>query len=223
MTRTEKGSFGVFIIESMDAESEFDHMLDGEVLSRMLTLCDIPNEYIYIRTIKELIYALELFDKSDFGSLHLSCHGNGDQLALCLERIAYDEFADLAGPHLYRRRLFLSACDIARFELAQHLVPRFWCHSVVGSPDTIEVSKAGVFWSSFYFLIENIAPVEINQAALIPVLVKLTELYQLEMRYFSIIGQKYPSSIDHLREIHLANGRKTFDESKPTLYRNVYR
>ena len=61
---------GVFIIESLDFDNEKENELEGEFISQILHLGDIPSKYYYIRTKKELIKVLEIFEESEFRYLH---------------------------------------------------------------------------------------------------------------------------------------------------------
>lgn len=123
--------YGVFIIESMDDEKEHDNKFNGFVLKEMLELCGIPNYYIYIRTRQEMDYAIELFQQSDFGFLHISCHGSSRGLHLALDDISFEELELIMGPHLKYRRLFLSACEAACFSFAEHFIPKHHCYSLM--------------------------------------------------------------------------------------------
>ena len=131
MTKDKKPKYGVFIIESMDIDNEMDGKLDGLTLKSILDLCDIPNMYFYIRTRIELEYIIEKFKESNFGFLHLACHGNEKGLGFTYDEINFEELESIIGIYMYRRRLFLSACKAARFELAQHFIPKYHCYSVM--------------------------------------------------------------------------------------------
>ena len=119
--------YGVFIIESMDWKDELEGNLDGHALSVILKLSRIPYEYIYVRTRIEFEHAMEFFRKTDFGFLHISCHGNEEGLCLTIDDLNFEELGDIMGPYLKYRRLFLSACHAASFSLAQYFIPRHHC------------------------------------------------------------------------------------------------
>lgn len=219
----EKPKYGVFIIESMDIENEVNGKLDGLALKTILDLCDIPNHYYYIRTKLELENIIQLFADSDYGFLHLACHGNEHELGLTYENIDFDELELIIGHHLYRRRLYLSACKAARFELAQHFVPKYHCYSVIGTPDNIDYDKAAVFWSSFYYLMYAKNQINMPQKDLWPILKNVSRSFEINLNYFSIIGKGSPRSIDHLREFNYASGDKIYDEVKKTDFCDIYR
>lgn len=221
--KNDNPKYGVFIIESMDLDNEKDKKLDGFALKTILDLCDIPNEYFYIRTKLELQKTIELFSNSNFGFLHLACHGNEEGLGLTYEYIYFEELEKIIGKHLYHRRLFLSACKTARFELAQHFIPKHHCYSVIGSPNDIDYDKAAVFWSSFYFLMHEVNKINMPQSDLWPILKNVTKLFNLKLNYYSIIKNSNPKSMNHLREFHYDSGQNIVDIVRKTKFENVYR
>lgn len=223
MKHEEKPQYGVFIIESMDIDNERRAKLDGLALKTILDLCDIPNEYYYIRTKLELEEIIKIYSESDFAFLHIACHGDEQGLSLTYEDIDFDDLEIIIGDHLYRRRLFLSACKATRFELAQHFIPKYNCYSIIGTPDNIDYDKAAVFWSSFYYLMYEINKVNMPQKDLWPILKNVSKSFSLNLNYFSIIGKGSPLSIDHLREFNYVSGKVTLDERKKTEFKNIYR
>jgi hypothetical protein len=218
-----KPIYGVFIIESMDIENELKGNLDGWTLKTILDLCDIKNQYFYIRTKKELENIIEIFDESKFAFLHIACHGSEKSLALTYDELEFDELEEIIGECLYRRRLFLSACKAARFELAEHFIPKHHCLSVIGTPNNIDYDKAAVFWSSFYFLMYELDQISMPRVHLMPILENVSNLFKLDLNYFSIISSISPKSVDHLREFNYNSGIKTLEKVKRTKFRDLNR
>lgn len=220
-----KPKYGVFIIESMDFENELKYKLDGFALKTILDLCDIPNEYFYIRTKLELEYIIDRFKETDYGFLHIACHGSedGSSLSLCYEDIDFDELDSMIGEYMKHRRLFLSACKVARFELAEHFIPKYHCYSVIGSPDDIDYDIAAIFWSSFYYLMYLNDKEQMFQVDILPTLLNITKTFQIKLNYFSIIRDDHPKSINHLREINIENGEKKGDAVRKTEFGNKFR
>jgi hypothetical protein len=215
--------YGVFIIESMDLENEGKGKLDGYALKTILDLCGIKNEYFYIRTKLELAEIILEFEKSELRFLHIACHGNDKELALTFESIDFMEFGRMVGDILYHRRLFLSACQVAVFELAEQFIPRFHTYSIIGTPDDIDYDKAAIFWSSFYYLMYSLDTSQMIQVDILPTLQNVSRLFTVNLNYFSIINDANPKSINHLREIHISNGKILNDKVKLTSYRNQFR
>jgi len=218
-----KPKYGVFIIESMDIKNEVAGKLDGWTLKTILDLCDIENQYYYIRTKKELENIIEIFDESEYAFLHIACHGSEKSLALTYDDIEFEELEQIIGECLYRRRLFLSACKAARFELAEHFIPKHHCFSVIGTPNDIDYDKAAIFWSSFYYLMHELDKIQMPQILLMPILENVSTLFKLKLNYFSIIATNSPKSIDHLRELNYDSGAKILDKVKLTRFRNLHR
>ena len=215
-------AYGVFIIESMDWDNESNGKFDGAALKTILDLCDIPNQYIYIRTRQEFEYAIELFGGTDYGFLHISCHGNEDGICLTIDDILFEDLELIMGPKLKYRRLFLSACKAACFALAEYFIPHHHCYSVMGSADTIDYDKAAIFWSSYYYLMYRDDKQRMWQSNIIPTLENITRTFGEALNYFSIINERHPTSKFSLRELHFQNGSKIFDQIRPTRFENLY-
>lgn len=218
-----EADYGVFIIESMTLDNEKDKKLDGFALKTILELCGIPNEYYYIRTKLELSHVMEKFKESNFLCLHISCHANKDELGLTFDRVNFAELNTIIGKYLFHRRLFLSACELTTFKLAQYFIPHYHCFSVIGSPDAIDYDKAAVFWSSYYYLMYNEDKFLMNQVKIRPILRNITKTFQLKLNYFSIINDAHPNSLTHLREINYENGEEIIDQARETEFINNYR
>ncbi|MEX0965762.1 MAG: hypothetical protein WD077_00865 [Bacteroidia bacterium] len=207
----------------MELEDEKKGNLDGKILKSILDICQIPNTYFYLRTKKEFKHAIKEFQKSNFGFLHISCHGNEEGISTTFDYISFDLLEDIIQEKLSYRRLFLSACEAARFELAQRFIPKYHCYSVVGSPDSIYCDKAAVFWSTFYHLMYESNQKRMPQIEIMPTLANLTKVFKIKLNYYSIIKNSNPKSIDHLREIHYQSGDKEFDKVKSSGSKNIFR
>lgn len=214
--------YGVFIIESMDLTNESKGKLDGYALKQILDLCGVANEYYYIRTKLEFAEIILEFEKSELRFLHIACHGNEKELALTFENINFLELSHLIGDILYHRRLFLSACQVAVFDLAKEFIPRYHAFSIIGTPDDIDYDKAAIFWSSFYYLMYSIDTEQMFQVDILPTLKNVSKLFNVSLNYFSIINKKHPKSINSLREIHISNGKVLNDQVKQTPYSNNF-
>lgn len=219
---SETSEYGVFIIESMDAINERQGNLDGYALKTILDLCGIPNIYYHIRTKLELEEVLKEFETSKFRFLHIACHGNKKELALTYESIEFSELEMILGDYLYHRRLFLSACEVAVFELAQFFIPKYHCFSVIGTPNEITYDKAAIFWSSFYYFMYSNDSTRMVQVDILPTLLKVSEFFNINLNYFSIINDKNPKSINHLNEFTIVAGKKT-NKVRITPFNNQYR
>jgi len=144
----------VFIIESLDLDDEKEHR-EGEVLRRTLALAGKEPIYRYIRTKRELERFLDEFSKSRYRYLHISCHGNEDEACLTFDKIQVAEFGRMVGPHLRRKRLFMSACSVTTANLARAVFNNGGCISLLGPKEKINMDISAVFWPAFYQLMFN--------------------------------------------------------------------
>ncbi|MCK0109549.1 hypothetical protein MWU58_09605 [Flavobacteriaceae bacterium S0825] len=185
MDATDK--YGVFIIETLKLKDEKKGNLDGQVLKDILDLCDIPNEYYYIRTRQELEEIIIEFEASEFRYLHFSCHANDSQIGFTFESLFFSEFEEIIGEYLNNKRVFMSACKASNFEFAKTLIPRTGCTSLIGSPDKINFDKSSVFWSSFYHLMNENDSDRMGQPEIKKVLQSLVNIHNIPINYYSFI------------------------------------
>lgn len=185
-------TYGVFIIESLSLFDE-QKLTDGQILNQILDLFGIPSRYYYLRTAQELEEIIKEFKNSEFRYLHLSCHGDKEQVCLTLDNLFYYELAELVGPYLKSRRLFVSACEVANFNFAKEFIPKHKCFSVIGSPMKIDIPQSAIFWSSFYYLIYEANENKMKQRDLIKVIEKLAQLFKMPINYYSFIKGDYNS------------------------------
>lgn len=209
------GIYGVFIVESLTLAEERRNCLDGYHLKQMLDLMEVPNEYFFFRTKLELAHLAKEFRHSKLRYLHLSCHGNENTIGLALESLCFQEFDDLVGPSLGGKRLFLSACNLARFEFAEWFIPRQGCLSIIGRPDEPSFVESASFWSTFYFLMNKTDSERMTHKTLKEILGKCSATYGIDLNYFSRIPLKKKGSTTHLREIRFHSGEDSDEEFKP--------
>src|SRR5271165_697084 len=126
-----KTKFALSIIESLDFEDEQDR-LEGQILRNILRLSGNQVDYIYIRTWKEAQVAFTRFYDSHNRYLHISCHGSSDTIALTLENVRFQLFGDKISNYLKDRRLFFSACEVVNDDLADAIMQRSRCYSLIG-------------------------------------------------------------------------------------------
>ncbi len=173
---------GVFIIESVTFEEEEENQLEGEFISQILHLSNIPSKYYFIRTEKELVEILKIFDKSNYRYLHISSHGNSTSLDLALDDIKFKRLAEILNPYLDYKRLFISACSTVNESLAKQIFKNKKCYSVIGPKKDIYFSDAAIFWASFYHLILEDDKMRYNN--LQSKISKLSKLYKVPMNYY---------------------------------------
>ena len=144
---------GVFIIESLRFKDEKVKRFEGQILRDVLTLSGKEVEYCYVRTWKELTDDIfQRFYDSGLRYLHLSCHGNPRHVCLTLDDVPFEEFGEEIQHYLYKRRLFVSACEVVNERFSKAVNPNDECYSVIGPRDEIRFDDATVIWTSFYHL-----------------------------------------------------------------------
>ena len=155
MTSRSKTIFSLFIIESLEFRDEQKLRFEGKLLTDILRMSrqGIEVEYLYIRTHKELSVALKRFRRSKKRYLHMSCHGNPDEIGLTLDTVPFEDFADEIAPYMdLRQRLFFSACSVVNKKLATAVMQASGCQSVIGPKEDISFGDAALMWASFYHL-----------------------------------------------------------------------
>lgn len=149
----DKTHAGVFIIESLKFKDEKKNRFEGRILRDMLTLSGKRVEYWYVRTWKELEEdVFQRFYDSKLRYLHLSCHGNSTEVCLTLDNVPFKKFGEEISNYLYKRRLFVSACEVVNPAFSKAVNPAEECYSIIGPRDDIRFDDATVMWASFYHL-----------------------------------------------------------------------
>ncbi len=128
---------------------------------------------------------LRQFHESGKRYLHISCHGNETGLSLTLEDVPFAAFGEMARPLLKERRLFLSACSIAKKDLARSVMSRNGCYSVIGPIDDIYFSDAAIMWASFYHLVFKANSKAMNRDRVSRTLQTVCNTFGTSVRYFS--------------------------------------
>ena len=108
--------------------------------------------YHYVRTIKEFEHFIDEFESSDYRYLHISCHGSKTGVSTTLESMTTKEFAEIVGPALDGRRLFLSTCLASSQAMADAVFANGKCTSLAGPRGEINFDDSVILWTSFYHL-----------------------------------------------------------------------
>jgi len=176
----------VFIIESLRLGDEKKERFEGRVLKHVLGLSGQKSAYYYIRTRRELEKMGGMFAKSGYRYLHISCHGNTTEMATTFDRISFPELGQILRPHLHRRRVFLSACEMATKKLADELLLHgSGCYSMIGPSEEVYFSDAALLWSSFYHLVFRTNDEVMKRRWVLKHLQSTSTLFGVRMNYFS--------------------------------------
>jgi len=185
MSENELTKPGVFIIESLTIQNEQDERYEGQLISDILSLNQIASQYYYIRTEKEFEHVLGIFYNSEYRYLHLSCHGDTSTIQLTLDNISYKQLSKHLESNLYKKRLFLSACEATTDSLVKEIMPRSGCYSVIGPLNTIQFRDSAISWASFYYLMFRNNRKSMLRKDLIKGLQKTVNAFEQPMNYFS--------------------------------------
>jgi hypothetical protein len=118
------------------------------------------------------------------GTCIISCHGSEDGLSLALDDISFAEFGKMARPYLKDRRLFFSACSIAKKELAKSIMTWDGCFSLIGPTNDIRFSDAAIMWASFYHLVFKDNKKAMKREGVSRALQKVCNAFGTSIRYF---------------------------------------
>jgi hypothetical protein len=177
----------VFIIESLDFKDEEKKLFEGHIIANILQLSKIETKYYYVRTKSEFKEVISKFYDSNYRYLHISCHGgqNQDSIWTTLDEIHFDELAEILDGNLYKKRLFMSSCSVVNDKLANALIPKTNCYSIIGPKKDIEFRDAAIMWASFYHLMFKKNKRNMFRDGLIENMRKVVDTFGQPLNYFS--------------------------------------
>jgi hypothetical protein len=175
---------GIFLIESTYRDDEQNERRERYALEEIFRLAGGRLQHHYIRTRKEFQHFITEFRDSRFRYLHLACHGDRHGIGLTYDNIPFPELADILSPAMDGRRLFVSACDSTRSELARRLFRKSTCYSVVGPRGDIRFHDAAIAWAVFYSLMIKANRVAMKQAVIRDKLKAVSDLFDLSFHAF---------------------------------------
>ena len=149
---------------------------------KFFIISNVPSKYYFIRTEKELVEVMDIFEESNYRYLHISSHGKSSSLDLALDDISFERLGKILCPYLNYKRLFISACSTVNEKLAEQIFVNKTCYSLIGPKKDIYFSDAAIFWASFYHLI--LEDDKMRYDNLISKISKLSKLYQVPMNYY---------------------------------------
>lgn len=172
----------VFIIESLSIQDELDERYDGRIIRDTLRLSGFQPAYYYVRTKREFIEAVSLFQKSHYRYLHLSMHGYEDGLELTSEALDKAEITKILEGKLKNRRLFLSACRVGSGFLPTLLkASNKGAYSILSAVDDIPFSTSCALWCSLYTKLFSEKADGIKRKQLIQHLTELTRFFGIRL------------------------------------------
>ncbi len=139
----------VCILEYLRPEELDETKSDGKNLRKVLKAISKEQYYCSVASISELLSEVEKFGESKYRYLHLSCHGNDEELGIDDDGIRWEDLGHKIGSYLQGRRLTLSVCYGGAIKLAEPLIKQ-QCNSVCGPAKEIGFSEGARLWSSFF-------------------------------------------------------------------------
>jgi hypothetical protein len=175
----------VFVVESLKFDDEANDRYEGKIVSNILHLNGKNSKYYYIRTRRELEEVVGIFGVSRYRYLHLSCHGRHQSMGTTLDTIPFEQLGEILKPNLYKKRLFISACEMANEDLAKAIIPDSGCYSIIGPSEPVAFSDAAILWASFYHLIFNYDAEAIKREGIIKYCQRIVNLFGVPLNYYS--------------------------------------
>ncbi len=193
----------VFIIESLHPEDEGNGRFEGHIISHILRLHGKKPIYKYVRTSEDFKAGLHEFEDSNYRYLHISAHGN--KKGMCTtndDNIDYGGLAGLLKSSLKKKRLFLSACSMVNKDMAESIIPRTKCLSVVGPIGEIEFSVAAVLWPAIYHLMFDNNDSLMKNKELKKNLKKVASLFKADIGYCHYSKKSASIRVDRLPRLN---------------------
>ena len=126
---------------------------------------------------------MDLFKKSNYRYLHLSCHGDSESLATTLDVIEFPVLGAMLKPYLKGRRLFVSACDAVNENLVRALMPGSGCESILGPHQEITFDDAAVMWALFYNLMFRDNSARMRSRDIRQILDEVVDLFEVPVAF----------------------------------------
>ena len=131
------------------------------MISRMLNLSGKTDTiYFYIRTRRELQEMIDRFGRSNHRYLHISCHANSLGIDTTFDTLSNSELSDMLRHQLHRRRVFVSACEMANEDLAEKLFRESGILSFAGPMVSIDFDDAAAFGSHSTILCSRLMKIQ---------------------------------------------------------------
>lgn len=174
-----------FILESLSQNDELKDRLDGRVLFDVLRMQGKKPIYFYFRTQAELIQFSDIFRKSGYRYLHLSCHGDDKHLQFTFNQCDYDTFAQIFEKKLNNRRLFISGCNLGNLKFAEAVFKKSGgMYSVTAPTKKVFFDQATAFWPAFYYMMHAWDSSMMKKKRLQHVLTRLASIFEMPLAHY---------------------------------------
>lgn len=181
-----------FILESLSLEDEKAGRMDGKILYDTLKLHGKNPIYYYFRTQAELVKLAEIFRNSGYRYLHMSCHGDDQNVAFTFSSSSYETFAKIFEGKLNNRRIFVSGCYLGNKAFATALFEKNGgMYSLTAPRKKVTFDQTVAFWSAFYYLMHAHDLTAMKKPQITGALSQLGEIFELPVgHYFKNTGKQ---------------------------------
>ena len=174
-----------FILESLSQEDEAKERLDGKVLYDVLRMQGKKPIYYYFRTQAELVKFSDIFRKTGYRYLHLSCHGNETHLQFTFSQCDYKTFADIFSKKIHNRRLFVSGCNLGNINFANEVFAKNGgMYSVTAPRKKVFFDQSTAFWPAFYYMMHAWDSSNMKKKRLQHVLTRLSSIFEIPLAHY---------------------------------------
>lgn len=174
-----------FIIESLNLEDENEERFEGKFLYNYLKILGKEPKYYYIRSRRELVHVSDIFRKTGYRYLYLSCHGNEKAVCTTFDDIMFEDFASIFNKKLEHRRLFVSGCSVGKLEFAKYLFNKNGgMYSLTAPKNVVRFTQTLPFWTSFYYLMESIDSGSMRAPSIYPSLQLCANMFDIDINHF---------------------------------------
>jgi len=174
-----------FILESLSLEDEKAGRMDGKILYDTLKLHGKNPIYYYFRTQAELVKLAEIFRNSGYRYLHMSCHGDDQNIEFTFSSSSYEVFAEIFEGKLNNRRIFISGCHLGNKAFASALFKRSGgMYSLTAPRKKVYFDQTVSFWSAFYYLMHAYDASAMKKPQITGALTQLSQLFEMPVGHY---------------------------------------
>ena len=106
-------------------------------------------------------------------------------MATTFDNIDYPEPGRMLAPCLDRRRVFVSACEMATAGFAREILPGMGCSPLIGPKHKIGFGDAAAFWVAFYHLMFKANDEAMKRTELRRRITELVRIFAEPVSYFT--------------------------------------
>lgn len=140
----------ILIIESRSAKDIFDDRYEGATLKEVLKLQGVSAKHFEVVNKAYFEKAIKYAANKHIKYVHFSGHGSEEGIALTDGFITWQEFDEIAWPHLKDTCLCFSSCDVAKGVEEIFQYHKSFCNAVIAPTREITWGEGLVAFSALY-------------------------------------------------------------------------